>query len=185
MQTTSKPGGWRLRDVILLTLIGIFFGFIFWAWAFVYNAIAATPLKPFANDITIGAWLMAGPMAGFLLRKAGATTLGEVFAAVAEMAIGSQWGASTILSGIIQGIGSELGFAFTVYKAWNRFGLFLSTLTSTIVTFTWDLYANGYGSYHLGMSLTLLIIRFISIGFFCGILVDAITHLINKAGILK
>lgn len=185
MQTTSNPKTWRLRDVILLTLVAIFFGFIFWAWAFVYNAIAATPLKPFANDITIGAWLMAGPMAGFLLRKAGATILGEVFAAVVEMVIGSQWGASTILSGFIQGIGAELGFAFTGYKAWNRFGLFLSTLTSTIVTFGWDLYTNGYGSYHFGMLIALLIIRFISIGFFCGILVNAITKLIDKSGILK
>ncbi|MBU6001435.1 ECF transporter S component, partial [Lactococcus lactis] len=32
---------WSLRDVIFIALIGVFFGFIFWAWAFGYNVIAA------------------------------------------------------------------------------------------------------------------------------------------------
>ncbi|CAH0416792.1 ECF transporter S component [Periweissella fabaria] len=185
MQTTKKSSGWHLRDVIMLTLIAIFFGFIFWIWAFAYDAVAATPLKPFANDITLGAWIMAGPLAGYLLRKAGASFLGEFLAAFAEMIIGSQWGVSTLLSGLIQGIGGELGFALTGYKKWNSFSLVLSTLTSTIVTFGYDLYASGYTSYSLGMLITLFIIRFLSIGFFGGVLVAAITKLIDKSGILN
>lgn len=188
MQSTNtasnKVTHWRLRDVILLALVGIFFGFIFWAWAFVYNVVAATPLKPFANDITIGAWVMAGPMAGFLLRKAGASLLGEILAAAAEMMMGSQWGVSNLLSGFIQGIGAELGFAITGYKRWDAFGLFLSTLMTTIITFGWDLFANGYASYHFGLLIALFIIRFLSIGFFGGILVNAITKLIDKSGVL-
>lgn len=184
MRATPKTSGWHLRDVIMLTLIAIFFGFIFWAWAYVYNIIAATPLKPFANDLTLGAWIMAGPLAGYVLRKAGAAFLGEFLAAFAEMIIGSQWGVSTLLSGLIQGIGCELGFTFTGYKYWNSFSLFLSTLTSTIVTFGYDLYASGYSSYSFGMLISLFVIRFISIGFFGGVLVHAITKLIDKSGIL-
>lgn len=185
MQTTRNTKGWHLRDVIMLTLIAIFFGFIFWLWAFVYNVVAATPLKPFANDITLGAWIMAGPLAGYLLRKAGAAFLGEFLAAFAEMIIGSQWGVSTLLSGLIQGIGCELGFTITGYKYWNTFSLFLSTLTSTIVTFTYDLYANGYNAYGFGMLVILFIIRFLSIGFFGGVLVSAITKLVDKSGIMN
>lgn len=128
---------------------------------------------------------MAGPLAGYLLRKAGASFLGEFLAAFAEMIIGSQWGVSTLLSGLIQGIGGELGFALTGYKVWNGLSLVLSTLTSTIVTFGYDLYANGYASYSFGMLVTLFIIRFISIGFFGGVLVAAITKLIDKSGILN
>lgn len=184
MQATQNSRGWRLRDVIMLTLIAIFFGFIFWIWAFAYNAIAATPLKPFANDITLGAWVMAGPLAGYLLRKPGAAFLGEFLAAFAEMIIGSQWGVSTLLSGVIQGVANELGFTLTGYKYWNAFSLFLSTLTTTIVTFGYDIYANGYGAFGFGMMLGLFVIRFISVGFFGGILVHAITKLIDKSGIM-
>jgi len=72
---------WSLRDVIFIALIAVFFGFIFWAWAFAYNVIAAilTPmgLSPYANDATIGPWLMAGPMAGYIIRRAGARLLAK------------------------------------------------------------------------------------------------------------
>lgn len=106
---------WSLRDIILLALIGLFFGLIFWGWAFVANIITAalTPLglSVFAGQITIGTWVMAGPMAGFLLRRAGASVLGEVLAGTAEMFFGSQWGIMDVVYGFMQGIGSELGFA--------------------------------------------------------------------------
>lgn len=185
MNNTKKIPNWHLRDVIMLSFIAIFFGFIFWAWAFVYNALAITPLKPFANDLTIGAFIMAGPLAGYLLKKPLGAFLGEFLAAFAEMIIGSQWGVSTLLSGIIQGIGCELGFTLTAYKYWNTFSLFLSTLTSTVFTFTYDIYANGYGTYSIKMMLILFVIRFISIGFFGGVLVSAIGKLLDKADIFN
>ena len=93
--------------------------------------MAATPLKPFANDATLGVWIMAGPLAGVLIRKAGASVIGEMLAAAVEMLLFSSWGASTLISGFVQGIGSELGFAATGYRDWGKRGLFLSTLFTT------------------------------------------------------
>ncbi|MDR3190202.1 MAG: ECF transporter S component [Lactobacillaceae bacterium] len=186
MQTvSSKKRGWSLQDVIFLAIIAIFFGVIYEVWGFAYNVVAATPLKPFANDATLGVWLMAGPLAGLLLKKVGATTLGEVLAAVVEMLLFSQWGASTIISGLVQGVGSELGFAFTGYKNWSKFGLALSVITSTIVTFGWDLFQSGYAAFDLGLLVALFIVRFISIGLFAGVLVYWITALVSQSGLLK
>ena len=130
---------WALKDVIFLAVIGIFFGIIYQVWSYAYYAMAATPLKPFANDATLG----------------------------------------------VQGIGSELGFAATGYRDWGKRGLFLSTLFTTIITFVWDLAQSGYMEYHLPLLTVLFVVRFISIGFFAGVLVAMIAKMVDKAGILK
>ncbi len=69
MQTIGKKNKWSLRDVIFLAIIAIFFGIIYQVWSYAYYALAATPLKPYANDLTLGVWIMAGPLAGILLKK--------------------------------------------------------------------------------------------------------------------
>lgn len=186
MQTINKnKKGWSIRDVIFLAIIGIFFGIIYQLWSYAYYAIAATPLKAYANDATLGVWIMAGPLAGILLQKVGATVIGEILAAAVEMLLFSSWGASTLISGFIQGIGNELGFAATGYKNWGKLGLLLSTIGSTIITFIWDLFQSGYSSYNFGMLISLFIIRFISIGFFAGVLVYWTKSLLDKTGLIK
>ncbi len=40
------------------------------------------------------------------------------------MLLGGQFGAGAILSGLIQGIGSELGFTFTGYRHYDKLALF-------------------------------------------------------------
>ncbi|KRM92071.1 ECF transporter S component [Liquorilactobacillus cacaonum] len=186
MQTINNTKkGWSVKDVIFLAIIGIFFGIIYQVWSYAYYALAATPLKPYANDITLGVWIMAGPLAGVLLKKVGASLIGELLAAAVEMLLFSSWGAATLISGFIQGIGNELGFAATGYKNWDKLGLLLSTIGSTIITFIWDWFQNGYNEYHMGLLVTLFIIRFISIGFFSGVLVYWISRLVNKSGLGK
>lgn len=111
--------------------------------------------------------------------------IGELLAAAVEMLLFSSWGAATLISGFIQGIGNELGFAATGYKNWDKLGLLLSTIGSTIITFIWDWFQNGYNEYHMGLLVTLFIIRFISIGFFSGVLVYWISRLVNKSGLGK
>lgn len=185
MQTVpNSKRSWDLRDVIFIAIIAIFFGIIYELWSFAYYAVAATPLKPYAGDLTLGVWLMAGPLAGILLKKIGASLISELLAAIVEMFLFSSWGAANIISGFVQGVGSELGFALTGYKNWSKLGLFLSTITSTIVTFIWDMFMSGYADYNPTMLIVLFIIRFISIGFFCGILVYWIKLLVDKSGLL-
>ncbi|AOT56534.1 ECF transporter S component [Weissella soli] len=185
MQTVSSKDkrSWSLNDVITLAIIAIFFGVIYEVWGFAYNAIAATPLKIYANDMTLGVWIMAGPMAGVLLKKAGATTIGEILAAVVEMLLFSQWGFSNVIYGLVQGVSSEAGFALTGYKNWDKFGLFMSTVSTTVLMFIWDWFQSGYNTFSFGLLITLFIIRFISIGFFAGVLVYWIQKLVDQSGI--
>lgn len=181
----SSKNHWTIHDVILLSLIAIFFGIIYQVWNYAYYALAATPFKPYANDLTLGVWLMAGPLSALLLKKRNACFIGEILAAIIEMFIFSSWGVNAILAGAIQGLGSEIGFALCKYHHFDKFGLFISTITTTIVTFTWDLFQSGYANYPLKMLEILFLIRFISIGVFAAILVALIQRLLIRTKVLQ
>ncbi|KRK36187.1 ECF transporter S component [Levilactobacillus parabrevis] len=180
---------WHIRDIILVTIIAIFMGVIFWAIGPVYTILAAAlapfGLQPLANELLLGIWVMAGPLAGFVIRIPGAATLGELLGAVVEMFLGGIWGASTLISGVLQGFGSELGFIFTGYKRYGWFTLAMSTLTTTIVTFAWDLIRNGYTAYHLPFLLLLFVVRLLSVFVFGGVLTKLINNLLVRAHVLK
>ncbi|HIW71962.1 MAG TPA: ECF transporter S component [Candidatus Levilactobacillus faecigallinarum] len=179
---------WHIRDIILVTIIAIFMGVIFWVigplYAILSAALAPWGLQPLANEILIGVWVMAGPLAGFVIRIPGAATLGEFLGAAVEMFLGGTWGASTLISGAVQGIGSELGFAFMGYKRYNWLTLVLSAFTTTLVTFTWSFFREGYSAYHVGFLLFFFVVRFISVFVFGGILTQLITNLLSRAHVL-
>lgn len=180
--------GWHIRDIILVTILAICMGVIFLVITPVYTLLSAalTPfgLQPLANEILIGIWVMAGPLAGYIIRIPGAATLGEFLGAVVEMFLGSLWGASTLISGALQGFGSEIGFAVLGYKRYDWLTLFLSSLTTAIVTFIWDLFRTGYAAYHIGFLILLFAVRLASIFLFGGVLTKLITNLLARAHVL-
>lgn len=188
MQKETHSNRWHLRDVILMSIVAIFMGIIFFVTGFLYNGLTLvlTPfgMAPFANDLLLGLWTMAGPLAAYMIRKIGAATIGEILAAAVEAVIGGQWGPSTLISGFVQGFGSELGFTATLYRRYDLVSLSLSALTTTIVTFVWDLVRSGYGAYHLWLIIALFITRLLSTWIFGALLVSGITKLLDRSHLL-
>ncbi|UQS84412.1 ECF transporter S component [Apilactobacillus apisilvae] len=180
---------WNLRNIILLTLISIICGIIFFATGFLYNAITIllTPmgLAPMANDLLIGLWIMAAPLATLIFKVPGASILSEILGSVVEMFIGGQWGASTLISGAIQGTASELGFTVTGYKNYNWIGIISTTITTTIITFGWDWFKNGYNAYSFNLLILLFITRLLSVFVFGGILSKLISNMLEKSNVIK
>ncbi|EPC40371.1 ABC-type cobalt transport system, permease component family protein, partial [Lacticaseibacillus paracasei subsp. paracasei Lpp219] len=114
---------WSLRDVVLLAFLAFLFGGVFMGADAIYALLAAalTPIgyAPFANEILFGMWVMAAPMTAMLLKKKGSSILGECLAALAEMLYGSYFGPAVLLSGFVQGLGSEAGFIVTRYRRYD------------------------------------------------------------------
>lgn len=179
----------HLRDIILLALIGIIFGVIYHAAGFLYNGLTLllTPVGygPMANDITMGIWCMAGPLAGFMFRLPGASFLGEFLGAAVEMFLGDQWGAATLISGAVQGVGTELGFTLTGYRIYNWLTIIMVTIMTTIVTFAWDWFRNGYSHFAGQMLVVMIIVRLISIFFFTGVLNKLIINMLERAHVIR
>ncbi|WP_047998768.1 ECF transporter S component [Lactiplantibacillus herbarum] len=180
---------WYLSDIILLALVGIFFGAIFMGTNYVYDLLTAA-LTPFglsglANELLLGLWCMPGMLAGYLLRLRGASVLGELLASIVEMFFGGQWGITTLISGVVQGFGSELGYIVTRYKHYDWIGLTSAAFTTTLVTFGWDLARSGYAKLQLWLLVLYFVVRFISMLVFGGILTRAITDLLDRSHVMK
>ncbi|KRM93239.1 ECF transporter S component [Lentilactobacillus senioris] len=184
-----KQQRWSLRNIILIALIAIFCGLIFWGAGFLYTAltVALTPLgmAPYANDILMGLWCMAGPLTGYIIRIPGSAFLGEFLGSAVEVFLGGQWGASAFISGLVQGIGSELGFTLTGYKHYDWLGLSASILSTTIITFAWDWFRSGYNQYGALMLIGLFVTRLISTFVFAGLLTRLITNLLDRSQVLN
>ena len=129
--TVSAPSSdrfrWRVVDIVVAAVLGVAIGLLFWLWNTIGGAWfgAMDALTPGLGGIAVGIWLIGGVIGGLVIRKPGAALLVEVVAAVVSMLIGNVWGVSTVLSGIVQGLGAELVFAAFAYR---RFGLPVAAL---------------------------------------------------------
>ena len=54
-----------------------------------------------------------------IIRKPGAALFCETVAATGELIMGSQYGTTVLISGVLQGLGAELVFAAFMYKKFN------------------------------------------------------------------
>ena len=123
----SKPRArilrWRVVDIVVASVIAVAAGVIFWAWDQASNPIGA-PIQaalPGLHGIINGPWLFAGVLGGLVIRKPGAALYVEMLAATVSALMVTQWGALTLLSGLVQGIGAEIVFALFFYARWNWF----------------------------------------------------------------
>jgi len=122
---------WRTVDILTIAFLGAAFGIAYWGWGLAYEAPAA-PLKalfPPLAGITGAPWLIAGVVGGLVVRRPGAALMCEVVAALVSMIPGTQWGFTTLISGVLQGLGAEVGFLLLGY---GSFGLAAAMLAGAL-----------------------------------------------------
>jgi energy-coupling factor transport system substrate-specific component len=123
--TRAPARRWRVVDIVVASVIGVASGVVFWAWGVAYYGTDV--LLSFSGGfqgIFNGMWLFAGVLGGIIIRKPGAAVYTEVVAAVVSMLIGTQWGFSVLIWGIVQGLAAEIVLALFLYKSW-RLGVVL------------------------------------------------------------
>ncbi|KJQ55210.1 ECF transporter S component [Microbacterium sp. SA39] len=118
---------WRVVDIVVAAVLGVAIGLVFWGWNTIGYAWfgAADALTPGLGGIAVGIWLLGGVVGGLVIRKPGAALVVELVAAIVSMLIGNVWGISTVLSGLVQGLGAEMIFALFFYR---RFGIVVAAL---------------------------------------------------------
>jgi len=136
--------GWRTVDLLTVSFLGAAFGVAYWAWGLAYTAPAAglEAVFPPLQGITAAPWLMAGVVGGLVIRRPGSALLCEVVAALVSMLPGTKWGAATLVSGILQGLGAEIAFLVLGYAA---FGLGAALLAGALsapleALYEWQVY---------------------------------------------
>ena len=112
---------WRVVDIVVAALIAIAGGIIFWAWDQGANLVSApaNAVYPPLTGLYAGGWMIPAVLGMLIIRKPGAAVFCETVAATSELIMGSQYGTTVLISGILQGLGAELVFAALVYKKFN------------------------------------------------------------------
>lgn len=170
-----------LYDLVLLATLAVVFGFLYWALVQVWGPLrlAMGPLGDLAQNLLIGGWFVVAPLAIYIVRKplVGVTT--EILATIVEVVfLGSPVGPILLLTGLVQGAGSELPFAITRYRrfGWGVFAV--SGLSAAVFSFVYNVFRLGW----LGQDYVLLRLGFqLSSGILLGgilakIIGDALLH---------
>ncbi|ANE03668.1 ECF transporter S component [Corynebacterium crudilactis] len=121
MQKNTQQSSWRVIDIVIASVLGVACGLIFIVWNSIGYAwtTAFHALTPGLGGVAIGIWLLGGVLGGLVIRKPGAALFVEVVAACVSAALASQFGISTIYSGLVQGLGAEIIFALFLYRRFN------------------------------------------------------------------
>lgn len=114
-------GHWRVVDIVVAAVLAVAVGLIFWAWNTIGDAwfTAMDTVTPGLGGLAAGIWFLGGPLGGLVIRKPGAAVFVETLAAVVSMALGNQWGITTVTSGFFQGLGAEFVFLVVRHRVWT------------------------------------------------------------------
>ncbi len=171
----------KLSDILITIVIALVFGIIYKLWGPVYNIF-----KPFGlhiGDVIYGMWFIAGTVAVLLLRKPGVALLAETAAASGEFLVGSEYGLSVLLYGIVQGLGTELMFALFGYKRYTAFVAALGGIAAAVGSIVMDA-AYGYVMDLALWNLLLLIgARLIGGFLLAGLLAYFLVEALEKTGV--
>ncbi len=192
---TAKPTlgnrkyNWRVVDIVVAALIAVAGGVIFWAWS--QGAAAVSPpmnaVYPPLTGLIAGGWMIPAVLGMLIIRKPGAAVFCETVAATGELIMGSQYGASVLFSGFVQGLGAEIIFAVLVYKKFNLpvsllagagAGLFCG-LNDSFAPWGWNI------AYAAGDKLTYIIFTAISGAIIAGALSWIATRALARTGVLS
>jgi energy-coupling factor transport system substrate-specific component len=174
-----------LYDLVLLATLAVVFGFLYWALVQVWGPLrlAMGPFGDLAQNLLIGGWFVVAPLAIYIVRKplVGVTT--EILASIVEVVfLGSPVGPILLLTGLVQGAGSELPFAITRYRRFE-WGVFaVSGLSAAVFSFVYNVFRLGW----LGQDYVLLRLGFqLSSGILLGgILAKIMGDALLRTGVL-
>ncbi|MEX5301764.1 ECF transporter S component [Kocuria sabuli] len=189
--TTHRPAArartsWRVVDIVVAAVLAAVCAVVFWAWSnLLYPLTAAASVAyPPGTALIGGGWLVAGVLGGLIIRKPGAALFCELLAAVLEGLLGTHFGWTVVLYGLIQGLGAELVFAAVRYRRFNAAvavaagavsGLFLGITSNVLANYEWA----------LGHQIAYLVFSVVSGAVLAGLLMWAVVKALAATGVLQ
>jgi energy-coupling factor transport system substrate-specific component len=182
MDTSSK--GWTQREIAVVAVIGVVFAALYLGWVQIW-LIAQAALGPLTMDAMMGFWFVAAPVAAAIVRKPGAAFAAEVLAAAAQLLMGSPAGLMLILTGIVQGAGSEAVLAAFGWKRFDRLALTLSGIGAAVFSFAYTWVRFNYGALAPELLSVMFIVRLTSGAILGGLLGWMIAEALHRTGALS
>ena len=185
--TASAPlARWRTIDLLTCAFLGVAFGVAYWGWGLAYqapaNAISAG--FPPLSALVVWPWLVAGIVGMLVIRRPGAAVFTELLAAVVSALIGTQWGLTTLVSGFVQGLGVELGFALLAYASFRWAPLLIGGFLGGAFEAVYEWYSY-WTDWSWGYKVAYLALLGASVAVLGSLLSLGLTKLLARAGALN
>lgn len=182
MDISSK--GWTQREIAVVAVIGVVFAALYLGWVQIW-LIAQAALGPLTMDAMMGFWFVAAPVAAAIVRKPGAAFAAEVLAAAAQLLMGSPAGLMLILTGIVQGAGSEAVLAAFGWKRFDKLALILSGVGAAVFSFAYTWVRFNYGALAPELLGVMFVVRLTSGAILGGLLGWIIAEALHRTGALS
>lgn len=176
---------WTLKDLVLLVVLGVVFGFLYWIFVQAWTALslAMGPAGDLSQHFLAGSWLLVAPIAIAIIQRPLAGVVAEVLASVIEVVfLGSAVGPLLFIAAAIQGVGSELPFAATRYRNYSWVTYALSGLLGAGLVFFYSAFRSGW--YGQDLFFTRLVIHLISGVILGGLLAKVIVDRLARTGVV-
>ena len=173
---------WRTQDYVLLAVLAVVFGAIYWWWLQPYLWIAPIAAQA-GQEALFGLWFIGGLLGGYIIRRPGAAFLAESMAALAEVLLGAPAGPILVVTGLMQALGPELVFAATGYRRWGWGTMIAAGVAAGLVALPWNWFRLGYFALGPGLIVELLVVRLVS-GAVAGVLAKVLGDLLAATGSL-
>ncbi|WP_371030224.1 ECF transporter S component [Pseudoclavibacter sp. JSM 162008] len=175
----------KLRDIVLMVVLGTVFGFLYWALVQAWTAlsIAMGPAGDLAQHFLFGGWLLVAPIAIAIIRRPFVGVIAEVLASVIEVVfLGSAVGPLLFVAAAIQGVGSELPFAIGRYRKYGWLRYAISGALGAGLVFFYSAFRSGwYGQDILFLRFGIQLASGIILG---GLLAKLIVDALVRTGVL-
>jgi energy-coupling factor transport system substrate-specific component len=154
---------WRTQDFVMLAIIAVVFGAIYWAWLAPYLWVEGLAAQPGA-ELFFAVWFTSGLLGGYILRRPGAAFLAETLTAAAEVLIGAPAGPILLITGMMEALGAELVFAATGYRRWGWRTMLIAGVVAALVAIPWNWFRLGYFALDPTLLIALLGVRVLAGG---------------------
>jgi len=173
--------------VLAAVLAGVT-GILFWAWGLGWNLLDVVKnLIPgygmALRDLFYGLWFLAAILVPYIVRRPGAAVAAETVAAIVSALLGSQWGLTVLISGLIQGGLAEAVFALRGYRSFGTGTLMLAAGAAALGSWAVD-WAFWYNTLQIDILLLMLLARFISAAILAGLLGKGLGDALAATGVL-
>lgn len=185
----KKDYGWKLQEIVFVAMSCIVLGVVYLAAvylsAFINTAGTPVGLGFLGNELLFGVWFMASTFAAYIIQKPGVALVSEILAALIEVLLGNMYGPMVIVTGLVQGIGSEIAFAAFRYRRFDWTTMTLSAFLCCVISFVWSFVRSGYGELAFGLLVLFFVIRLVSSVVFCDVICKVVADRLAGTGLLK
>ena len=155
MNTQLSPSsGWTTRESVVVAVSSAVFGMLYLAWVQVW-LIAQGLIGPIAMDIVFGFWFAGSTFNAYVIRKPGVAFATAMIAVVVQILAGNAAGAILLLTGLVQGAGSEIPFLCTRWRRYTWPVIVASGAAAAAMSFVYNWIRFDYGTLDGGLLIAM------------------------------